>query len=173
MYIDNLSGIVDSYDLLIVDVYGVIFDGTTLIPEAFATIASLIKAKKNLFLLSNSPRPQYVTREKIVSCMHKIGKTNQNINGLEIFTSGDMFAEFMASSISDKGKRIASPVHASSSARTNIWNASSVKNDFSFIKGRLYLLGATPEHHLIREINQRLHEAFRQGKSQHGTLWHP
>ncbi len=157
MYIKNLSSIVNSYDLFIIDIYGVIFDGTKLIPEAFAAIEYLNKSKRNFFLLSNSPRPQYVTRQKIVQSLNTMGVTNSCIDEVRIFTSGDMFAEFMVANISQNTHKFPY-IMQQSQTTIDIWGSFELKNDFSFLNGKVFLLGANSNHHLIKEINQKLSE---------------
>jgi len=54
--ISGLSGLVDDYDVFIIDLWGVMHDGVTAFPEAVDTLTALKAAGKTTIILSNAPR---------------------------------------------------------------------------------------------------------------------
>jgi HAD superfamily hydrolase (TIGR01459 family) len=67
--IDNLRAVADDYDGFIIDLWGVIHDGSVAYPGAAETLAALRGAAKKVVLLSNSPR----RAESLVAMMKGMG----------------------------------------------------------------------------------------------------
>lgn len=80
-YVESMEGIEKDYDIFFIDMVGVIYDEQTALPGAIPAIQRLIRKNKNIFLLTNNPRPNYIAREKL----SKLGFPSN----LNIFTSGD------------------------------------------------------------------------------------
>ncbi len=55
-FYSGLSDLKDQYDSFIVDLWGVIHDGTQLFPNVLATLKELSEVQKEIIFLSNSPR---------------------------------------------------------------------------------------------------------------------
>ena len=57
--LDNqgLHSIISEYDLLFIDIWGVIHNGINLFKEAIEVLDQLEKLKKEYVLLTNAPRP--------------------------------------------------------------------------------------------------------------------
>lgn len=75
------------YDVFLVDVVGVVYDGKTPHPETIDTVNALIKKGKKVIFLSNMPRPGNLLLEKLLS----FGVSK----GFEVFTSGDATRIFL------------------------------------------------------------------------------
>lgn len=82
MKIKTLNDIVDSYDLLFVDMWGVVYDGVHALTPAIQVLNELHHQNKTMMFVSNNPRPQSVARKTL----DQIG-VNSNI---PIVTSGDV-----------------------------------------------------------------------------------
>jgi HAD superfamily hydrolase (TIGR01459 family) len=85
-YINNINGIstlVDKYQYFILDIWGVLHDGTTLYPQVLPTLQYLKQAQKTVCLLSNAPRRSHV----VVDFLAKMGISSDLYNF--ILTSGE------------------------------------------------------------------------------------
>ncbi|MBS0236499.1 MAG: TIGR01459 family HAD-type hydrolase [Proteobacteria bacterium] len=92
-YIDSLTPILDQYDALLIDICGVVHDGTLVFPWANETLAQLASLSKRLVLFSNSPRTTNAS-------MRQLQKYGVDIAGAGLCTSGQYFVEQMQSRIS-------------------------------------------------------------------------
>lgn len=63
--IKGISEISDNYDHFIIDLWGVLHDGTAPYPNSLETLKKLRKQKKSIILLSNAPRRASKAREKL------------------------------------------------------------------------------------------------------------
>lgn len=82
MKIKSLLDIVDSYDLLFVDMWGVVYDGVHALTPAIEVLNQLHHRHKSMMFVSNNPRPNTVARKTLDS----IGVDS----GIPIVTSGDV-----------------------------------------------------------------------------------
>ena len=55
-FISGISQIIEDYDLLILDIWGVIHDGKSLYPDVKETLRYIKSKNKKICLLSNAPR---------------------------------------------------------------------------------------------------------------------
>ena len=67
--ISGVSAIIDKYQYFIIDIWGVLHDGTTLYPQVLPTLQYLKQAKKTVCLLSNAPRRSHI----VVDFLAKMG----------------------------------------------------------------------------------------------------
>jgi HAD superfamily hydrolase (TIGR01459 family) len=81
--IHGISSLVEKYQYFILDIWGVLHDGTALYPQVLTTLQYLKKAKKTVCLLSNAPRRS----EVVTDFLTKIG-IDKNLYSL-ILTSGE------------------------------------------------------------------------------------
>ena len=65
MRIKTLHDIVDSYELLLVDMWGVVYDGVHALTPAIQVLNDLHHQKKSIMFVSNNPRPQWVARKTL------------------------------------------------------------------------------------------------------------
>lgn len=90
----SLDEIADPYDLFVVDIWGVIYDGITLLPDALACLRKLRSQSKTVVLLSNST----VTGENLARTFRPMGLEPGMAD--RIVTSGDyvgcLLKEFQA-----------------------------------------------------------------------------
>ncbi len=80
---ENLQAIVDRYDAVFCDVWGVIHNGVHAFKEAVAALIKVRQSGKSVILLTNSPRPHDGVAEQLASL--KIGPDVYD----DIVTSGD------------------------------------------------------------------------------------
>jgi len=82
--IENLSGVIDHYDLFIVDIWGVVhIDGTKTFDGVLPLLKQIKSLGKNVVFLSNAPR----RKPEISATLSSIGITPEYYN--EIHTSGE------------------------------------------------------------------------------------
>ncbi len=55
-YLDSLQKVIDDYDAYLLDLWGVIHDGTAAYPESIATLEELKSRGKKVIFISNAPR---------------------------------------------------------------------------------------------------------------------
>ena len=61
--LEHLRDIINNYDLIIIDLWGVVHNGVTPYPSAMKVIEELYKSNKKYFFLSNAPRPVIDVKE--------------------------------------------------------------------------------------------------------------
>lgn len=136
--IASLQEISEQYDLYIVDIYGVIFDGEQPIEEALDAIMQLIAAKKAVFFLSNSPRPNSFVRRRIQKRSNR-AEHRELLDQVTIYTSGDFFIDCFVDRV----------------AAADVVAAGGVVIGAAKVP-RLYPLGGTAEHHAFAAIRYKL-----------------
>lgn len=87
--LDGLSEIVDPYDALVVDLWGVIHDGQRMYPGAADTLKALKAAGKTILFLSNAPR----RAEKAENVLYNLGVAKEDFD--YILTSGEATFDFL------------------------------------------------------------------------------
>ena len=92
-FIKSLEEISDKYDFFIIDIYGVVYNGISLLEEAFKQIQRLIDKKKDVIFLSNTPRPAEVVRNRLITADHQL-KFSNLLQTIPICTSGDSFVDY-------------------------------------------------------------------------------
>lgn len=88
----GLSALLDEVDALFVDVWGVVHDGVTSIPESCEALVRARQAGKPVLLVSNAPRPA----PSIIPFLDKLGVPREAYDGL--LTSGDLTREYLIKS---------------------------------------------------------------------------
>ncbi len=66
--ITSIQEIQDCYDIYLVDMVGVIYDGLSPFEEAIGALNSLISAQKKIIFVSNNPRPSSIVTPKLAEC---------------------------------------------------------------------------------------------------------
>ncbi|MBT4988926.1 MAG: TIGR01459 family HAD-type hydrolase [Rickettsiales bacterium] len=96
--INSILDIIDSYELIILDIFGVIHNGSALYPNVKDTIAKLNAKNKTIIFLSNAPRRAETTRKRLEDFSIYKGKEY-----VDIVTSGEVaFHSFNKSSVIQK-----------------------------------------------------------------------
>lgn len=89
MTIKNFNDLTSSYDSFIFDIWGVIYDGVTPYPGTIETINLLLqKADKEVFFLSNTPRPHDITFKNLKGM-------GINLELEQVMTSGDIARNYL------------------------------------------------------------------------------
>src|SRR4051812_28801307 len=94
----GLSTIIDRYDALLLDLWGVIHDGSHLYPGVPETLMQLRAAGKKIIFVSNAPRR--VT--KAVAVLSQLGVQAQWYD--RVITSGEMGYQWLAAGNAPYGK---------------------------------------------------------------------
>ena len=93
---EGLSSIVDKYQLLYIDLWGVIHNGIKLHSEAIRTLKEISKKKKDYILLTNAPRPNSAVK----SFLEKMGMEQEMID--HVFTSGEAALNYLNKDLKKK-----------------------------------------------------------------------
>ncbi len=88
--ISPIKEIVKFYDVLLVDVWGVLHDGVVPYPGAVDFLNEMIKNGKKIIFLSNNPRPGYLTNKQF-------SEFGLNMEGAVVYTAGDAVREQLIS----------------------------------------------------------------------------
>ncbi len=84
-----LIEVVKPYDVLIFDIWGVLYDGVNLYPDTLAFLNQVIDEGKKVIFLSNTPRPGSIMANKFIDWGFDMRKAT-------IYTSGDALREQLA-----------------------------------------------------------------------------
>ena len=87
--IEGLRSIIDNYDLLYIDLWGVVHNGVKLHEKAINVLNELLKIDKDFVLLTNAPRP--IQTVKII--LEKMGMEEKLRN--YVFTSGEASLSYL------------------------------------------------------------------------------
>lgn len=90
-YYSNLSQITDKYDILLVDLWGVIHDGITAYPGVASALGALKAANKTVIFISNAPRRSSMAIEGL----GRVGVADDLYDN--VITSGEIVFEFLKS----------------------------------------------------------------------------
>lgn len=82
----SMKEIVKNYSVLLIDIWGVLFDGLNPYPGVPEYINSLIEDGKKIIFLSNNPRPKSIAEKRFESWGIDMSKA-------EVYTSGDAVRE--------------------------------------------------------------------------------
>ena len=82
--INNLSDVIDQYDLFIIDQWGVLHNGQQGFNFAIDCIEKLVLSKKKLIIISNSSKRKHTTIERLP----KLGFDKDSFE--EVLTSGEI-----------------------------------------------------------------------------------
>lgn len=93
----NISSIIDYYDLFIVDLWGVIYDGTFLYDNSLDCLKKLSANNKEVIFLSNAPRRAHKARDRL----KELGIDNALYSA--IVTSGEVVHSYIKKNGKDLG----------------------------------------------------------------------
>ncbi len=88
----TLSSVSDDYDLFLFDLWGVIVEGSKIYPNSIELVNSLLAKGKNVYFVSNAPRPGVNTAKKLKSW--GVAKVSKDM----VFTSGDITRKYLKES---------------------------------------------------------------------------
>ena len=91
----GLKSIISNYDLIFIDLWGVVHNGIELYDNSIDVLNNLAAAKKDFVLLTNAPRPNAT----VINFLKKIGLKKYYEN---VFTSGEAAYKYL---ISELGKK--------------------------------------------------------------------
>jgi HAD superfamily hydrolase (TIGR01459 family) len=97
--IPNLSIIIHRYDALILDLWGVVHDGSHLYDGVHDALVQLKKADKKVIFLSNAPRRDH----KVMAVLEHLGVSNDLY--LEVMSSGEMGFRWLKDGNASWGKK--------------------------------------------------------------------
>lgn len=85
----HISEIIDNYDLLLFDLWGVIIEGEKLYTDVISFINKITEQNKKVFFVSNAPRPAFALRERLQNWGLK------HVSEEGIITSGDVARSYI------------------------------------------------------------------------------
>tara|TARA_A100000164_G_scaffold28603_1_gene22276 strand:- start:145 stop:954 length:810 start_codon:yes stop_codon:yes gene_type:complete len=91
----GLKSIIKEFDLLFIDIWGVIHNGIRLYKSSVETLNQLEKLNINYVLLTNAPRPN----DTVIKFLKKMGLDNNKCS--KVFTSGQAALKYLNSSLSN------------------------------------------------------------------------
>lgn len=65
--IDSIESLADRYDLFLIDLWGVVYDGTQIYPEVNSCLNKLLLQNKKIVFLSNSPKLNLTVKENLAA----------------------------------------------------------------------------------------------------------
>ncbi len=86
---EGLRSIIDDYQLLYIDLWGVVHDGVSLHKEAIKALNELTEKKKDFILLTNAPRPNHAVK----FFLEKLGMEKKIRD--HVFTSGEAALNYL------------------------------------------------------------------------------
>lgn len=95
-HLAGLGEVMEQYDALLLDLWGVIHDGNTLYPNVAATLNALYAAGKKILFLSNAPRRASKARGRLV----ELGIPA--VISESVMTSGEATYQFLASALASQ-----------------------------------------------------------------------
>jgi len=94
MKINSILDVIDNYDLIILDIFGVIHNGSELYPNVRATIDELKQRNKTIIFLSNAPRRAITTKKRLEDF-----DIYQHQDYVDIVTSGEVAFNYFDTSV--------------------------------------------------------------------------
>ena len=91
----GLKSIVNSYDLLFIDIWGVVHNGIKLYDNSIEVLENLSNLNKEFVLLTNAPRPS----STVVNFLKKMGLNKFFEN---VFTSGEAALKYLIKDLKNK-----------------------------------------------------------------------
>lgn len=95
----SISGIVDKYDLFLLDLWGVVHDGSHLYPGVKNVLEMLKEKKKSVIFISNAPRRSY----KVKAVLSTLGVTEDLY--LDAVSSGEVGYNWLADGNAQWGRK--------------------------------------------------------------------
>ena len=139
--IKNISEIIDSYDVFILDQWGVMHDGINGYHCAIEAINKLFNANKKLIIISNSSKRK-------LSSTHRLKSLGFNKNHfVEVMTSGEMIWQELKNSIQNYGSNLNNCFHIFDDSKEDGLKFREGLNNFSFVSDinkANFILACTP-----------------------------
>jgi len=98
-HLTNLSTVIDDYDALLLDLWGVVHDGTHLYPGVHEALEKLRVQNKKIIFVSNAPR----RAQKAAAVLSQLGVEKKLYE--HVITSGELGYQWLASGKAPWGKR--------------------------------------------------------------------
>ena len=139
--INNISEILDLYDLFILDQWGVMHDGVYGYDYAINSVNKLIENNKKLIILSNSSKRKISTVNRLKS----LGFDKNNF--IEVMTSGEMVWQELKYSIQNYGNKLNNCFHILDESKEDGLQFREGLNKFRFvtdINEANFILACTP-----------------------------
>ena len=139
--INNISEIIDLYDVFILDQWGVMHDGNKGYNHAIEAIDKLFNANKKLIIISNSSK-----RKLSSTCRLKSLGFNKN-HFIEVMTSGEMVWQELKNSIQNYGSNLNNCFHIFDESKEDGLEFRDGLDNFSFVSDICeanFILACTP-----------------------------
>ena len=137
----NILEIIDSYDVFILDQWGVMHDGKKGYEFAIKSINALIQKNKKLLIISNSSRRK-------INSVNKLKDLGFNKNHfVEVMTSGEMIWQKLFNSIDNYEKELKNCFHIYNSSKEDGLDFRKGLNKFNFVSNineANFILACTP-----------------------------
>ncbi len=137
----NILEIIDSYDVFILDQWGVMHDGKKGYEFAVKSINTLIQKNKKLLIISNSSRRK-------INSVNKLKDLGFNKNHfVEVMTSGEMIWQELFNSIDNYEKELKNCFHIYNSSKEDGLDFRRGLNKFNFVSNineANFILACTP-----------------------------
>ena len=92
---EGISSIILEYDLLYIDIWGVLHNGIKLFKNAEIVLNNLDELKKEYVLLTNAPRPN----KTVISFLKNMGLSDKHCS--KVYTSGQASLNFLRENYKD------------------------------------------------------------------------
>lgn len=139
--LNNISDIIDLYDVFILDQWGVLHDGNNGYPHAIEAIDKLINANKKLIIISNSSKRNFSSTNKLKS----LGFDKNHF--VEVMTSGEMIWQELKNSIQNYGSNFKNCFHILDESKEDGIEFREGLNNLSFVSDiskANFILACTP-----------------------------
>ena len=137
----NILEIIDSYDVFILDQWGVMHDGKKGYEFAIKSINTLIQKNKKLLIISNSSRRK-------INSVNKLKDLGFNKNHFfEVMTSGEMIWQELFNSVDNYEKELKNCFHIYNSSKEDGLDFREGLNKFNFVSNineANFILACTP-----------------------------
>jgi len=149
----QLDEAIHEYDLILIDLWGVIIEGDNTYPGVVEAINNMI-SRTNIMFLTNAPRPNF----KVAENLRKWGITNATED--MVFTSGDIARQMIQAHRSNLGGKIPKIYHLGEDRNEDILLNSKHELTQDLNSADILLLSLyRDDHEDINEFNQILKQA--------------
>lgn len=139
--INNISEIIDLYDVFIIDQWGVMHDGSNGYLHAIKVVDKLFNKNKKLIIISNSSKRKISS----INSLKKLGFNKKHF--AEVMTSGEMIWQELNNSIQDYGSDLNNCFHILDESKEDGSVFREGLNKFTFVsdvKEADFILACTP-----------------------------
>ena len=140
-FINNISEIIDLYDVFILDQWGVMHDGSNGYLHAIEAIDKLFNENKKLIIISNSSKRKISS----INSLKKLGFNKKNF--AEVMTSGEMIWQELKNSIQNYGSDLNNCFHILDESKEDGLAFREGLNKFNFVadvRKADFILACTP-----------------------------